>query len=74
MIRSFTTAVVRADQRALNQYVTRSSKEKESMIKIFLSLELIREAYENLKGLLEHTPVCLENVLSFVPVTLTSWS
>ena len=40
LIRSLTTAVVRADQRTLNQCVTGTNKDKESFIKMLLSLEL----------------------------------
>ena len=50
VIRSLTTAVVRADQRTLNQCVTGTNKDKERSIKMLLSLELVGEAYENLMG------------------------
>lgn len=53
VIRSLTTAVVRADQGTLNQCVTGTNKDKESFIKMLLSLELVGEAYENLMGLCE---------------------
>lgn len=43
-----TTEVVRADQTALNQCVSRTNQEKESAIKMFLSLELVGELMRTL--------------------------
>lgn len=52
MMKLFTTAIVMTDQTYLNQCVTRTKQEKESAIKLFLSLELVEEAYESPKSLL----------------------